>query len=93
MVVITENWTKKVEKRKDFETNLSLGHDLGLLTRTREALDYGGVAIIWKETLGLFREVTIQSPQGFRVLVAAGSLTGHSRKVLVIACYGIYRLT
>ena len=48
---------------------------------------YGGVAVIWRESLGKFSEVVYKNPDKIEVLIAAGSIKGHSRKLVVIACY------
>ena len=87
--VLTETWLRD-GGFDEFEEELSLGSGLGLLTRNRppcpNGVSYGGVAIVWKESLGRFREVKIKNP-GFELLAAAGSIKGHKRKIVIIGCY------
>ena len=45
------------------------------------------MAVFWRESSGLFKEVVFKNPEGFEVLVAAGSIKGRTRKLLVVACY------
>ena len=75
----------------EISQRLSLGHGLGMLAKSREAsvngVSYGRVAVLWKESIASFKKVEIPNLQGFEILVAAGSIRGHSRKLLVLACY------
>ena len=48
---------------------------------------YGGVAVVWREALGSFKQVDIEGGSDFKVLAAAGSLRGYTRKFVVVACY------
>ena len=50
-------------------------------------MSYGGVAIIFKDTCCNFKEVSLHNPNNYEVLIAAGSVQGQNRKVLVLACY------
>ena len=62
-----------------------------MLARCRRAAGngvcYGGVAVLWKEKAVTFRNVSLPNPGDFEVLVAAGSVKGLSRKLVVVACY------
>ena len=90
LAILTETWLQdgRVEEMVD---DLSRGSGLGFLARNRRAaangFAYGGVALVWRESMGKFREVKIKNPNGFEVLAAAGSMRGHRRKVVVVACY------
>ena len=57
-----------------------MGAGLGLLTKNRPSREngtaYGGVAVVWKEGSGVFKEVAFKNPESYEVLVAAGSLRG-----------------
>ena len=48
---------------------------------------HGGVAIIYKEQNLMMKQIDFPNPDNFELVVAAGSLQGHSRKMLIIACY------
>ena len=91
LAIVTETWMKKGQAMTELEDELLLGNGLGIMARNREALSngvaYGGVALVWKEALGSFREVELPNPQGYEVLVAAGTVRGYSRKMIVVACY------
>ena len=91
IAVITETWFKDGrELDKDIE-DLSLGAGLGMLCRNRKVNErgvaHGGVAVVWRETLGKFREITLKNKKDFEVLPVVASMRGHSRKLVVVACY------
>ena len=90
VTVITETWLQD-RTEEGLEQGLSLGSGLGILTRNRclgaNGVAYGGVAVVWRENIGKFSEVVCKNPDKFEVFVAAGSLKGHSRKIIVVACY------
>ena len=50
---------------------------LGMIALNREAAEngicYGGVALVWKESFGVFKRIDIKNPDRFEVLVCAGS--------------------
>ena len=88
--VLTETWLqdRQVESLRE---DLTLGSGLNILTRNRRPAEngvaYGGVAVVWREELGSFRLLEFKNPECYEVLVAVGSLRGHSRKLVVLACY------
>ena len=45
------------------------------------------MAVFWKANELSFKEVVVPNPDNFEVLTAVGSVKGHSRKLVVIACY------
>ena len=78
------------------EQELDLEHlretaGLAAICRNRPAASngvcYGGVAVVWRTGACLFREVPIKNPDGFEILVGAGSIKGHLRRLVVLACY------
>ena len=75
----------------DLVQDLSLGAGLGLLTLNRTAgingVSYGGVAVVGKESFGKLERIHFKNPEKYKVLVAAVSLKGHRRKLVLIACY------
>ena len=91
VAVLTETWlTTGPTLYKDIE-DLRLGAGVGLLVRNRAAgprgNSHGGVAIAFRESTCTFRSIAIHNPQQFKVLAALGTVPGHPRKVLVLACY------
>ena len=68
-----------------------LGTGLGFLYRNREqnsrGFSHGGVAIIFKNSVCNFIKLDFPNPSGFEVLGGVGTLRGHSRRMVVLACY------
>ena len=50
-------------------------------------MSYGGVAVVGRESLGKLERVHFKNPERYEVLVAAVSLKGHKRKLILVACY------
>lgn len=75
------------ENRQD----LLLSAGVSMLTKNRptsiNGVCHGGIAVLFKEEDCNFKEIKIPNPDSFEVLVAAESMRGHSRKVVVVACY------
>ena len=75
------------EDRQD----LLLGAGLSLLYKNKKrdsrGVAYGGVAIFFKKDICNFKPVNIGGGDDLEILIAAGSMRGHSRKIFVIACY------
>ena len=90
IVVVMETWLKDNQVH-ELADELLNGDGLGLLTKNRQALQncvsYGGVAVVWRESRGTFKEIRIRKPDRYEVLAATGSIRGHSRKFVVVACY------
>ena len=92
LAIVTETWLRDGDKLEQDIKDLSLEAGLGMLCKNRQptasnGVCYGGVAIPWKETAGLFRRVEVHNPESHEVLVAAGSLRGQKRRLVVVACY------
>lgn len=92
VVTVTETWLRSGERMEESVRDLSLGAGVGMLHKNRDPASsngvcYGGVAILWKESFGSFRNIQFKNPKGHEVLVGAGSMKGHRRKLVVIACY------
>lgn len=91
--VVTETWLADGPHLEDDRQDLLLGAGLEVLCKNRErkvstGVAHGGVAIIYKEeNISKFKEIPFPNPDCFEVLVAAGSMQGHARKMLVVACY------
>ena len=88
--MLTETWLRDKEIGQ-LQEELSLGSGLGLFARNRRlkenGVSYSGVAVVWKESVGSFKEVKLKNKEGFELVAAAGSLKGQSRKLVVVACY------
>ena len=86
----TETWLHEGQV-ESLREELTMGSGLNIMGRNRKqgqnGVAYGGVAFVWKESAGVFKEVKIKNKEEFEVLVAAGSLRGLSRKLAVVACY------
>ena len=48
---------------------------------------YGGVAVLWRESFCTFKKIDCPNPSDFEIMVCAESIPGHSRKMVVVACY------
>ena len=81
----------RVEHEEELAEELSEGNALGFIARSRQPTNngvvYGGVAVVWRHSMGLFKQVPVKNEEHYEVLIAAGSLKGHSRKLVVVACY------
>ena len=92
VAVVTETWMREEEALDDIRRALELGEGMGMLCKNREpcqmnGVAYGGVALVWKERIGAFREVQLQNEEKHEVLVAVGTLRGQSRRLAIVACY------
>ena len=68
-----------------------MGSGIGLLVRNRDpgsrGHSHGGVGIAFRESACTFRAIQTHNPDSYEVLAALGTIPGHSRKMLVVACY------
>lgn len=91
VAVVTETWFGNGPLMDEASQDLGLGAGTGLLYCNRDPCasngELWGVAILWKESFGFFRKIDIKNPDGFEILAAAGTVNGHSRKLIVLACY------
>ena len=75
----------------ELQQDLSLGSGLGLLALNRKPLSngvsYGGVAVVWRESTSKLSRIFLKNPHSYEVMVTAASLNGHSRKLVLVACY------
>ena len=91
---VTETWLKDGQELEEDVADLSAGAGLGLLARNRNVpaangVTYGGVAVLWREDCCNFKEVRIPGLQleDLELLICAGAMRGHTRKVCLIAAY------
>ena len=91
IAVITETWLRDGPELDDLKQDLAQGSGLGMITKNRRPcpneVSYRGVAILWQEGQCRLKEYKIKNTEYFEVLVCAGTLKGHSRKICVMAYY------
>ena len=92
MITVTETWLSDGPKIDQMVVDLAAGSGIRMLYKNRQAasvngVTHGGVAFLWRETFGAFREVDIRNPESYEVLVTAGSVRGYTRKFVVFSCY------
>ena len=91
MAVVTETWLADGDTLEDDKQDLFLGAGISMLCRNRKkdsrGMSYGGVALFYREDMCNFKKLDLKNEDDFEVLVAVGSLVGHSRKIITIACY------
>ena len=88
--VVTETWLR--DDAEDLKERALEGHGVGLLTRNRSeaaanGVTYGGVAVLWKAGACNLKSLDFPNPLDFEVLLAAGRIKGHTRKLVVMSCY------
>ena len=91
IAILTETWLTSGPTLDEDIEDLRLGAGIGLLVRNRDpgsrGFSHGGVALAFREALCGFRPIGIHNPQQYEVLAAMGSVPGHARKIIVLACY------
>ena len=90
--VVTETWLADGQTLEDDKQDLFLGSGISLIHRNRavQAANgrvYGGVGVFYREELCKFKELNFPNPHQYEVLPVVGSLRGHTRRVVLIACY------
>lgn len=85
LAIVSETWFKD-EMVKELQERFSQGEGFQLVTRNREAgqnrVAYGGIALIWRESFVRMKEIVFKNPERYEMVVAAGSMKGHTRKLL-----------
>lgn len=91
VAVVTESWFKDGTELEDLRDRLLSGSGIGMLCRNRNpnpnGVAYGGVTLLWQAAKIDFKQVTIKNQDGFELLVAARSVTGQRRKLVILGCY------
>ena len=92
MAIVTETWFKEGPTLEQFKSDFELGAGLCTVTLCRDpnpntGVAHGGVAIINKKAFGKFKKYAYPNPDAFEVLPAVGTITGTSRKMVVVAIY------
>ena len=89
--IVTETWLREGSGLEEDVNDFVDGTGFGLLNLCRKPTDrgvlHGGVSIAYLKNTCELNVVNMQNPNDFEVLVASGSLRGHARKLVVIACY------
>ena len=89
--VVTETWLSDGQGIEDDVRDFVLGTGLGMLYRNRAAnargFSHGGVAVIYQSGSCSFVRLELPNVDDHEVLVALGTIPGHSRKMIVVACY------
>ena len=89
--IVTETWLTDGQSLDDDLLDLEHGAGVKFIVKNRRpgsrGLSHGGVAIAFRKGTVELKELQIDNPDEFEVLVAQGSMPGHSRKVLVLAAY------
>ena len=89
--IVTETWLSDGAGLEDDVRDFVLGTGLGMLYRNRpnntRGYSHGGVALVFKSSACNFEELSIDNPDDHEVLVGLGTLPGHSRKMVALACY------
>ena len=92
IAVVTETWFRDgPDLSRDLE-DLEHGAAVSTLVRCRPpnpstGVSHGGVAILYKKRIGRFKEIPINNPESYEILPAVGTITGTSRKLVLIASY------
>ena len=91
IATITETWLADGEGLEEDVDDLLLGAGIGMIYKNRPVNDrgvaHGGVAICYRESAMSLKEVKTNNPGKYEVIMAAGTMVGFSRKMVVISCY------
>ena len=91
LAIVTETWLADGETLEEDKQDLVLGAGISLICKNRprnlNGQAYGGVALFFKSDLCSFKEIHFNNPDSFEIVVAAGSIRGHTRKVVAVGCY------
>ena len=91
VAVVTETWYKEGGRLEEEKEYIAETAGLEMVTKNRQALEngvaYGGVAVLWKSNAIKFKEIEMKNPDTFEILACVGTVRGHSRKLIVVACY------
>ena len=88
VAVVTETWMGGDDCSEDLEE----GNGIGFLHRSRgrkaaNGAYYGGVAVAWRIRHCNMYRIDLPNTDDFEVLVTAETIKGHTRKLIVLACY------
>ena len=91
MTIITETWFRSCPELTADLLDIENGTGISFICKNRQAgpngVAYGGVAIAFRKTDCMLKEVKVRNPNDFEIVAALGSVRGQSRKLAVIAIY------
>ena len=91
VAIVTETWLAEGKTLEEDRQDLLLGAGISMICRNRKpdirGMSYGGVAILSRDELCKFVQISVPNPDEYEVVLAAGSIQGHSEKLVVVACY------
>ena len=71
--IVTETWFRDGQELEELRQDLDLGSGLGMICRNRQpnenGVSYGGVAIFWRKSACVPREVPFKNPEDFAFMV------------------------
>ena len=89
--IVSETWLTDGQDLVDDIDHLALATGFRLLCKNREknnrGFSHGGIALTFRESELMLKEVKLQNPERFEVIVAAGKVNGCGRKLVVVGCY------
>ena len=89
--IITETWLSDGEHLQNDIDDLQDGAGVTMLCKNRKknhrGVAHGGVSIWSRDSRARIAPVKLHNPGNFEVLAAVATLKGHSRKMVVMACY------
>ena len=90
LAIVTETWMKN-DMMDGLREDFLEGEGFRVAARNREVggngVAYGGVAVFWRDSFVRMAGIDLKNPDKYEVVVAAGSMKGHTRKLVVIGCY------
>ena len=91
IAVVTETWLKDGPELDHDLADLELAAGISTLTLNRPpnlaGVAHGGVAVLHRKSMGNFKKIPVPNPDNFEVLPVIGTMSGTSRKIVVIAAY------
>ena len=92
IAIVTETWFKAGQELEQTLSDLELGSGISSIVLNRDpnpttGVAHGGVAVLFKKSIGNFKLMPFPNPDNFEVLPVVGSLIGTSRKMVVVAVY------
>ena len=89
--IITETWMSDGEHLQNDIRDLQDGAGITMLCKNRQrnhqGVSHGGVSIWSRDSRARIAPVKLHNPGNFEVLAGVASLKGHSRKMVIFACY------
>ena len=87
--IITETWLNEGSGLQEDVDHFVNGTGFGLLNLCRQptarGVAHGGVSIAFRKNTSELNQIHLSNPEEFEVLVSAGSLRGHAKKLVVLS--------